>query len=313
LADENGVAHFGRIQDMLDADVVDAVTISTPSGFHLEAALAAIEGGKHVLVEKPLEITTERIDQIDAAQKKHGVTVGCVHQSRFTPVVQKLKGLFEKGLLGQIYSGSVYIKRYRTQDYYNSGGWRGTWKVDGGGCLMNQGIHDVDLFRWFMGPVEEVIAIIESTGRNVEVETLALGLVKFKNGARGVVEGSTLAYPELPTYLEIFGSRGTVTFSARKLMRLDLIDPTPEEGAAREDLLEITRVHDQTQAQKAKVAAGTAVPSLDMGHTPVIADFVAAIQTGREPLVSVSEARNAVELITAIYESGKHNSKPVRL
>lgn len=313
LADEHGVAHFGRIQDMLDADVVDAVTISTPSGFHLDAALEAIEGGKHVLVEKPLEITTERIDKIIAAKKKHGVTVGCVHQSRFTPVVQKLKGLFENGLLGTIYSGSVYIKRYRTQDYYDSGGWRGTWKVDGGGCLMNQGIHDVDLFRWFMGPVEEVIAMTSSVGRRVEVETLALGLVKFKSGARGVVEGSTLAYPELPTYLEIFGSRGTVTFSARRLMRMELIDPTEEEMAARDALLEMTQLHEQKMASRAKVSAGTAVPSLDMGHTPVIADFVDAIQTGREPFVSVHEARNAVALITAIYESGKNNSKPVRL
>ncbi|MDA0747637.1 MAG: Gfo/Idh/MocA family oxidoreductase [bacterium] len=314
LADENGVPHFGSVKDMLAADVIDAVTISTPSGFHLDAALESVEGGKHALVEKPLEITTDRIDQIITAKEKQGVTVGCVHQSRFRPVVLKLKKLFENGLLGDIYSGSVYIKRYRTQEYYDSGGWRGTWKVDGGGCLMNQGIHDVDLFRWFLGDVEQVIAMTDNVGRNVEVETLALALVKFASGAKGVVEGSTVAYPELPTYLEIFGSRGTVTFSANKLMRMDIIDPTDEETAARDELLALTKTHEEERARNAKKSvAGTAVPSLDMGHTPVITDFVEAIQAGREPFVSVHEARNAVELITAIYESGRNNSKPVRL
>lgn len=314
LADENVVAHFGSVKAMLEADAVDAVTISTPSGFHLDAALEAIAGGKHVLVEKPLEITTARIDQIIEAREKHGVVVGCIHQSRFTPLVRRLKGLLDGGLLGDIYSGSAYIKRYRTQAYYDSGGWRGTWKVDGGGCLMNQGIHDVDLFRWFMGPVDEVIAMAETVGRKVEVETLALGLIKFHSGARGVIEGTTLAYPDLPTYLEIFGSRGTLTFSANRLMRMDLIDPSPEEQAAREDLLALTRAYDEKRAREYKpVAAGTAIHSLDMGHTPVIADFVAAIREGREPFVSAGEARNAVELIAAIYESGRNGSRPVRL
>lgn len=314
LADENGVAHFGSVGAMLEADAVDAVTISTPSGFHLNAALEAIAGGKHILVEKPLEITTERIDQIAAAKEKHGVVAGCIHQSRFTPLVRKLKPLFDRGLLGDIYSGSAYIKRYRTQAYYDSSGWRGTWKVDGGGCLMNQGIHDVDLFRWFMGPVDSVIAITESPGRTIEVETLALGLIAFHSGARGVIEGTTLAYPDLPTYLEIFGSRGTLSFSANRLMRMDLIDPTPEEQTAREELLALTRAYDEARAREDKpVAPGTAIHSLDMGHTPVIADFVEAIRTGREPFVSVGEARNAVELITAIYESGQNGSKPVRL
>jgi UDP-N-acetyl-2-amino-2-deoxyglucuronate dehydrogenase len=311
FAEEKNVPYFTSVEDMLAAGVVDAVTLSTPSGFHMESVLAAIENDTHVLVEKPLEITTERIDQIIDAERQSNAIVACVYQSRFRPVIRKMKALFDNGLLGEVYSGSVYIKRYRTQDYYDSGGWRGTWQVDGGGCLMNQGIHDVDLFVWFMGDVEEVIAITESYGRDIEVETLALALVKFKRGARGHLEGTTLAYPEFSPYIEAYGSRGTVAFTHSRLMHMEIMDPTDEEIAARDELYELTRSNDERKANAPKVAAGTPVASLDMGHAPVVADFVDAIRTGRKPFVTSHDARKAVTLIRAIYESGRNGSKPV--
>ena len=179
---------------------------------------------------------------------------------------------------------------------------------------MNQGIHMVDLLLWFMGEAEKVVAMIDSVGRKVEVETLALGLVRFASGARGVIEGTTLAYPELPQYLEIFGSRGTLTFSSGKLMRLDLINPTAEEVAAREELFALSAELEAARAKaRAGVKPGTAVPVVDMGHRPVMADFVEAILEDREPQVNGPEARRAVELITGIYESGRNGSRPVRL
>ena len=314
IAGENGVPYFTSVKDMVQGDTVDAVTISTPSGFHLDTALEAIEAGKHVLSEKPLEITTERIDRIIAAADRKRVKLGGVFQCRFSPVVRRLKKLVDGGLLGEIYAGSVYMKRFRTQAYYDSAGWRGTWKVDGGGCLMNQGIHYVDLFLWFMGEAQEVIAITETVGRKVEVETLALSLVKFASGARGVVEGTTLAYPEIPSYLEIFGSRGTLSFNSEKVLRMDLIDPTPAEASERDALFALRAELEAKKAgEKKTVAAGTAVPSLDMGHGPVIADFVEAIRTDRAPFVNGPEARRAVDLITAIYESGRNGSRPVQI
>jgi len=191
VAADLGVPYFATISEMLAAEVIDAASICTPSG-------------------------TERADQIIAAATARGVKLAAVYQSRHRPTVRRLKGLVDAGMLGQIYSGSAYLKRYRTQEYYDSGGWRGTWKIDGGGCLMNQGIHIVDLLTWFLGEVDEVIAMTDNVGREVEVETLALSLVKFRSGARGVIEGSTLAYPELPQYLEIFGSRGTLTRLRKK-------------------------------------------------------------------------------------------------
>lgn len=314
LAKENDVPFFGSVEEMLRADVVDAVTICTPSGFHLETALEVIDGGKHLLVEKPMEITVERIDRIVAAAREKGVKLAGVYQSRFRPVARRLKGMVDAGLLGEIYSGSAYIKRYRTQEYYDSGGWRGTWEVDGGGCLMNQGIHVVDLLLWFMGEAKSTIAMVDSVGRQVEVETLAVGLVEFASGAKGVIEGTTLAYPEWPQYLEIFGSRGTVAFSSDKLMQMELIDPTAEEEKAREELLRISGELEQIKEKaRAGAAPGTAVPVVDMGHTPVMGDFVEAILEDREPMVNGLESRRAVELITGIYESGKNGSRKVDL
>ncbi len=315
LAKENNVAAFSTVADMLKAGVIDAATLATPSGFHLDTVLEVIKGGVPILVEKPLEITTDRIDQIIAAADEKNGLVACVFQSRFRPVAEKMKELIDGGILGDLYSGSAYTKRYRTQEYYDSGGWRGTWKVDGGGCLMNQGIHNVDLLAWIMGDVEEVIGIIDTPGRNVEVETLALGLIKYTSGAKGVVEGSTVAYPELPNYMEAFGSRGTATFSGSSLMRMDLMDPTPEEAAARDELIaqDKARKAKAAKAPKKVVPAGTPVPDVDMGHTPVVADFIEAIKTGRKPRVDAREGRRSVELITAIYDSGKQGSKPIHL
>ena len=312
LADQYGATHYTDPAKMIAA--VDAVALCTPSGTHLEFALDIIAAGKHLLIEKPLEITTERVDQIIAAAEAKGVVLAGVFQSRFAPVAQKLKALVDDGLLGEIYAGSAYIKRYRPQSYYDSGGWRGTWDSDGGGCLMNQGIHLTDMLLWFMGEPEEVVGMAESRGRDVEVETLAMGLVRYRSGARGVIEATTLAYPELPEYVEIFGARGTLTFNGRHLQRLDLIDPTPAEEAAKAELLEISaELAAQREAIIAAAPPGTAVPTVDMGHTPVIADFAEAIRTGRKPLVDGLQARRSVALITALYESSHHGSRPTKI
>jgi predicted dehydrogenase len=171
----------------------------------------------------------------------------------------------------------------------------------------------VDLFIWFMGGVSSVIGLVETKGRTVEVETMAMGLVSFKNGSKGSIEGSTIAYPGLPRYIELIGSRGTLAFGEAKLIRLDLIDPTPAEIAWKEATLARQAREAEEEAKKPPVAPGTAVASLDMGHVPVFADFVAAIQDNREPFVNGEEARRSVELITAIYESSAKDGQSVKL
>ncbi len=315
LKKEYPVPCFTEIEDMLSSGLVDAVDITTPSGLHLEPALKAIEAGAHVLVEKPMEITPERIDRMSEAAKKKGVKLGCIFQSRFRALPRKIKGLIDGGILGEIYSASAYCKLYRTQEYYDSGGWRGTWEIDGGGALMNQGIHTVDFLLWNAGDVEELIASADSRGReNVEVETIAAALLKFKNGAKGVIESTTLAYPGLPNYIEIFGSKGTITFSSSEVIRFELINPSAEEEKARQEVLSRQKEADLHNVNlKKKEDVGTVVTSSDQGHGPVIEDFARAVRTGEEPFVPPAEARRSVEIITSIYESAKNNSKPVRL
>lgn len=313
---KHGVPFFTDTREMVTSEAVDAVTLCTPSGYHLDAALEAVKAGKHVLIEKPIEITTERVDRIIDAAAEAGVKVAGVYQSRYCPIVRRVKKLVDNGLLGDVYSGSAYTKQYRTQDYYDSGGWRGTMKVDGGGCLMNQGIHLIDLFVWFMGEADEVMAVTETRGRErIDVETLALALLKFGSGARGVLEGTTLAYPGLGTRIELFGSRGTVVFSRGKVMRMELLDPTPEEAAERDALLEEARKLDEKRAKapKKKVAPGTPVPNVNMGHTPIVQDFVEAIRQDRDPFVTGQDARRAVALINAIYASGRAHGRPTPL
>jgi len=307
-----GVPSFEKVEDMLEADLTDAVSICTPSGYHLEPALKAVDAGQHLLVEKPLEITTDRIDMIIDAARKNDVKLGNVFQKRFSPRISRLRELIREGMLGKLFSGSAYTKRFRTQEYFDSGDWRGTWEVDGGGCLMNQGIHILDLLIWFLGSAEKVTAIIDNPGRDVEVETLALGLVEFKNGARGVIEGTTLAYPELPQYIEIFGSRGTVALTGDEILRWDLVDPTDEEAAVREKLLK-EQDEEKGSIEEIDAAPGTAVPTVDMGHTPIVEDFVNAILEDREPFVTGEKARESVQLITGIYESGRNDKKLVEL
>ncbi|MBT3274636.1 MAG: Gfo/Idh/MocA family oxidoreductase [Spirochaetales bacterium] len=310
-AEEHGVVFYTDVKEMVESGEVDAVTVSTPSGYHLDAVLEGLRHDVHVLVEKPLEIDTARIDEIIRAEEKSAGIVAGVYQTRFRPLVQKIKSFVDAGSVGEIFSGSAYIKRYRTQEYYDSGNWRGTWEVDGGGCLMNQGIHLIDLYLWLMGPPKRLIAQTSSMGRKLEVETLASALVSFRSGAMGVVEGTTLAYPEWEPYVEIVGSRGTIAFSAGRIMRLELMNPTDQEIAAQAELLALTEQHDRMSAVKNAAVPGLAVPSVDMGHTPVIQDFADAIRTGGKPLVDSREARRAVEFITSIYESSRLDGKPV--
>jgi UDP-N-acetyl-2-amino-2-deoxyglucuronate dehydrogenase len=317
LEERHKIPCFTSLEDMLDSGLIDAVSIITPSGLHLDPALRAAEAGVPVLVEKPLYTTVEGIDRMIEAARKNNVKLGCTFQARFRDVPQRVKRLIEAGALGHIYSGCAYHKAYRTQEYYDSAGWRGTMEIDGGGCLMNQGSHTVDLLLWNMGKVKSVIAMAETAGRErIDVETLAFILMEYESGAKGTIESTTLAYPGVPPHIEIFGSRGTISFDSKRVIRLDLLDPTPEEERLRADLLRYTEESSAETTQKGGAPgdrAGTVVTSEDMGHGRVVEDFVHAILNDGEPLVSGEEARRSVELITTAYESAKRGSAQIRL
>src|SRR4051794_39206199 len=205
-----GCRVFDDLDAMLALPEIDVVCVCTPSGAHLEPGVKAARAGKHVVVEKPLEITLPRCDAIIRACDEAGVRLCTIFPSRFSRANLALKTAIDTGRFGRLTLGDTYVKWWRTQEYYDSGGWRGTWSLDGGGALMNQAIHNVDLLLWLMGDVESVQALTATLAHlRIEVEDTAVAALRFKNGALGVIEAATSAFPGLLKRTEIHGERGS--------------------------------------------------------------------------------------------------------
>lgn len=304
FAEKHGCRAYVSLDEMLADPAIDAISICSPSGAHLEPALAAAAAGKHVVVEKPLEITTKRCDEIIAATRQAGVALGVTFQSRFHQASRVFKSAVDEGRFGTITLGDAYVKWFRSQQYYDSGAWRGTWTLDGGGALMNQAIHSVDLLLWLMGDVEEISGRIATmTHQRIEVEDVAVATLKFKSGALGVIEATTTAYPGSLKRIEICGSGGMAILEEEDLKQWQFVDETPEDENIRR------RMTDRT-----KTGGGAADPAAigHHGHTMFFDDFVSAVKEEREPLVNGSEGRRSVEVIEAIYRSAK-SGQSVRL
>lgn len=280
---------FSDIREMAACSEVDAVCICTPSGLHLEPILACLDSGKHVLVEKPIEITTQRIDRIADAASRARAKVGAIFQLRYSPDVRKVKKALYDRVLGKLLIADAYMKYYRTPEYYASAGWRGSWKIDGGGALMNQGIHWVDLLLWLVGEAKTVTAYCHTLSRNIEVEDTAHAILQFQNGAVGSIESTTCAYPGFPTRIEIHGEKGSICLEDDKIVRWEIEgDPGIVEGMESDE-----RGHSDPKAISAR------------GHILQIQDFVRAILEDGNPGIDIAEARRAVACIEAIYRSSR--------
>ncbi|TVP98767.1 MAG: gfo/Idh/MocA family oxidoreductase [Planctomycetaceae bacterium] len=304
FAEQHGCRTFSSLDEMIADPEVDAITICSPSGAHLEPALAAAAAGKHVIVEKPLEITTERCDQIIRATESAGVKLGVTFQSRFHESARLMKRAVEDGRFGKVTLGDAYVKWFRSQEYYDSGAWRGTWKLDGGGALMNQAIHSVDLLLWLMGPVAEVHARTATlTHERIEVEDVAVANLLFQNGALGVIEATTTAFPGCLKRIEISGSAGTAILEEEDLKQWQFAEESAEDEAIRQ------RMTDRT-----KTGGGAGDPAAigHHGHTELFNEFTAAIREDRVPSIDGTEGRRSVELIEAIYRSAR-TGQSVRL
>jgi predicted dehydrogenase len=301
-------AEFGGeaadLDSMLIRSDVDVVSICTPSGLHGPVGARAAAAGKHVLVEKPIEISLESADALIAACRGAGVSLGVISQHRFDPGVLTLRRLLEAGRLGHLLHADVIVKWYRSQAYYDSATWRGTWNLDGGGCLMNQGVHYVDLLQWMMGPVDRVFARCTTAAHEIEVEDIAIALVTFHNGAVGSLVVSTAAYPGLPERLEISGTNGTAIVVAGQLKLCEL------KGGSRDDAPYGRQVEDPGVI--ARSAADEPAALAETAHAAQIEDFVRSVADGRPPAVTGDEARKALEIILAIYESARSGTE-VRL
>jgi UDP-N-acetyl-2-amino-2-deoxyglucuronate dehydrogenase len=297
LAGEIGCTAYHELDKMLANPDIQIVTICTPSGAHMEPAIEAARAGKHVIVEKPLEITLSRCDAIIKACEKAGVTLSTIFPSRFHESSQLLKAAIDSGRFGRLTVGDAYVKWFRTQQYYDSGAWRGTWKFDGGGALMNQAIHSVDLLTWLMGPVVELSAHTATLAHErIEVEDVAMATLKFANGALGVIEATTAAFPGSLKRVEIHGSEGSVVLEEESLKTWSFAKQTKRDEAL------LAKMADRT-----KTGGGASDPAAigHHGHMLQFRDVVDAIKKGRKPLIDGPEGRRSVEIILAIYKAAE--------
>lgn len=300
FAATHGCRSFTSLEDMLADPTINIVTIGTPSGAHLEPALAAAKAGKHVVVEKPLEITLDRCDQMIAACADRGVTLATIFPSRFHRSAGLLKQAVEAKRFGRFTLAEAYVKWYRSQAYYDSGAWRGTWELDGGGALMNQAIHSVDLLTWLMGPVSEIRAQTATLAHErIAVEDTAVATLRFANGALGVIEASTAVYPGYLKRVEIHGSAGSAALEEEDIVAWNFAEPADSDALIKEQM-----------SQRISTAGGASDPKAigHHGHTGLFRNVLAAIE-GKEPLLCDGrEGRRSVEIILAIYKAAETGS-----
>ena len=289
-------AYYTDFRRLLDRSDVDVVSLCVPSGMRAEMGELCAQAGKHILAEKPLEVTTERIDRLIKAADDAKVKLGCVFQYRFADGPAAIKKALDEDRFGRLVLGDAYIKWYRSDEYYRSGQWRGTRALDGGGALMNQGIHQIDLLLWYMGPATRVVAQTAAVAHDdIEVEDLACAMVTFKSGAMGVIEGSTATWPGHPARVEVHGANGSAIVEDGGLRFWKFKEETEEDETIR-----------KTLSADSELGSGAGDPLSHLkceGHRRQIEDFIEAIRDDRAPAIDGHQARLSVEMIQAIYKS----------
>lgn len=306
LAEEYDAQAFDDLDAFL-ASGIDIVTVGTPSGAHLDPTKAALEAGLHAIVEKPLEVTLERIDELTAAAEESGKVLAAILNRRFHPGMDAFKKATQEGRFGTLASASAYIKWFRDQAYYDSGAWRGTWDLDGGGALMNQSIHTVDALVHLAGPVKSVQATTATMAHErIEVEDHCVALLEFENGARGVIEASTCCWSQdgHPARVQLSGTDGSVFLADEAFEVWDFKEEKPEDAEIKKTLM---------TGAAAGLGANDPKAINTYQHQRNFEEVVQAIQEGRQPSVNAAEARKSVAVIRAIYQSAQNGGEKVFL
>lgn len=291
---------LGSLEDLLAADVAEAFLIATPSGAHAASVLPALQAGRHVLCEKPLEVQTSQVSEMIAEAGRRGLILAGFFPLRYGVGAVALRHAVEAGRLGRMTFLSARVKWWRNQDYYASSSWRGTWSLDGGGALMNQGIHAVDLFQWLGGEVAEVSAYSGTLAHaGIEVEDTLAACVRFKSGALGTIEASTACYPGLDLRLEVSGDRGTAILVNDRIESWNFAESMPGDDAIR------------SGHQGGVIRGGASDPQAITceGHRQQIAEFCRAIRGEAAMLIDGREAGKAIAIVEAAYRSA-NSRKP---
>ncbi len=284
---------FPSAEALLNDDTIEAVNICTPSGLHAAYAIQGLQAGKNVIVEKPLALNAADCFAIVEAEKKSGKYCAVISQNRVTESTAFVKKAVDSGKLGKIVSTDVHMKYYRSEEYYTQSDWRGTWKMDGGGALMNQGIHGIDLMRYIMGEVHSVSAICKTLVHNIEVEDTAVAAIEYTSGALGVIVGTTCAYPGYPKTFSICGSKGSIHLEDERIVKWDVDFEIPHLD---------TINHGKNSPSDPSIISTT-------GHRKQILDLIDSIQMKKPVFYSAEDAMKTVVLICAIYESSRKGQK----
>lgn len=288
---------YAETLEELLASEIEAVTIATPSGLHGECAIPAARAGKHILCEKPLEVTVSKVNDLIRACESSNVRLSAVFQSRFSTAVRQIRQAIEAGRFGQPVLASASVRWFRSHEYYANAGWRGTWALDGGGALMNQGIHTVDLLLYFNGDAREVTGrVTKIMHKNIEVEDTVVAMLRFKNGSLGTIEASTACAPGLPRRVELSGTEGSVTLEGDRITRWEFAKELPADAELRERL---------SRGENMQGGSSDPMAISSEGHRRQLQELTDAIRGGRCLTAPGSEGKRAVELICAIYESAR--------
>ena len=290
ISAEANVDRYMNYKDLLLNDKVDVVCIATESGYHPEIVIDALNYGKHVVVEKPMALSTSDSDRMIEVAREKNLKLCVCHQNRFNPPIQQLRKALVEDRFGKLVYGVASIRWNRNMGYYHQAPWRGTWALDGG-TLMNQCIHNIDLLQWMMGPVEHVYAQTDTFLRDIEAEDTGVAVIRFQNGALGIIEGTACIYPKnLEETLNIFGEKGTACI-----------------GGLAVNKIETWRFADNTDQESDILNDQEADPDTvyGFGHIPLIKDMIDAIKNNKEPLINGEEGKKALEIILGIYKSSR--------
>lgn len=298
----SGATAFYDVNEFLSQKDIDVVCILTPSGTHANLSIMAAKAGKHVIVEKPIDISIMQSQQMINICRGYGVKLSVISQHRFDYSTKEVKRHIDNHLFGNLVLCEAAVNWYRPQSYYDSGEWRGTWSLDGGGALMNQGVHTVDLMQYFMGPVESVFAhTTTSIHERIEVEDVAVATLKFKSGALGSLVSTTAAFPGLTTRIEVFGEKGSAVIENDQLTHLYQKDTNNSSHHYQSNAINLAA------PLRDSIGTGSNDPGSISGlsHRNQLIDMIEAIQENREPLVNGEAGLLPLKIIIAIYESAR--------
>jgi len=291
LANKFGVKDaYTDYRRLLDRKDIDVVTIGTPSGTHGDIAMEAAQAGKHILVEKPIDVTVEKAEKVIRECEKQKVKLSVAFHHRFG-IVKSIKESVDRGEIGKLILGNAFCKRYRTKEYFQSSDWRGTWALDGGGAFMNQGIHIIDSFQWIMGEVASLSGYYGTLAHpSIEVEDVGVASIRFKSGAFGIIEATTCCYPDLSDRIELHGEKGSI-----------IADGYPMEIRLKEGMDSKEKIIGDSLKEQQPMYQGM--------HHPIIKDLIEAIEEDREPAVNGWEGIKSLRIIMAIYESSRRRKE----